>query len=136
MAATLIYHQSGFSGGLSLWGPVFTHLAHSGGDILNSFLSFSANLFINGSAGTSYAVVIEKAIKKEYKNVTLRSLSIERAKRNGLWHKPYFLYFLEENEEIEKMNKGKGRAYEYPDTIFMKILHECVHIRYRQSSII
>ena len=31
------------------------------------------------------------------------------------------------------MNKGKrGRPYEYPDAIFMKILHDCVHIRYRQ----
>ncbi len=30
------------------------------------------------------------------------------------------------------MNKGKrGRAYEYPESfvIFMKILHDCIHIR-------
>jgi len=46
------------------------------------------------------------------------------------------LDFLEKwDEEIKKMNKGKrGRPYEYPESlaVFTKILHDCIHIRYRQ----
>ena len=48
----------------------------------------------------------------------------------------FSLNFLEKwDEEIEKMNRGKrGRPYEYPESfaVFMKILHDCIHIRYRQ----
>ena len=44
--------------------------------------------------------------------------------------------FLENwNEEIEKMNEGKrGRPYDYPQSfmIFLKILHDCIQIKYRQ----
>ena len=39
------------------------------------------------------------------------------------------------NEEIEKMNEGKrGRPYDYPQSFmtFLKILHDCLQIRYRQ----
>lgn len=39
------------------------------------------------------------------------------------------------NEEIEKMNEDKGgRPYDYPQTfmIFLKVLHDCIQIRYRQ----
>ena len=45
----------------------------------------------------------------------------------------FSLDFLEKWDEIEKMNKGKrGRPYEYPESfaVFMKILHDCIHIRY------
>jgi len=48
----------------------------------------------------------------------------------------FSLDFLDKwDEEIEKMNRGKrGRPYEYPESfaVFMKILHDCIHIRYRQ----
>ena len=44
--------------------------------------------------------------------------------------------FLENwDEEIEKMNEGKrGRPYDYPQSfmIFLKILHDCIQIKYRQ----
>ena len=39
------------------------------------------------------------------------------------------------DKEIEKMNKGKrGRPYDYPQSfmIFLKVMHDCIHIRYRQ----
>jgi len=39
------------------------------------------------------------------------------------------------NEEIEKMNEGKrGRPYNYSQSfmVFLKILHDCIQIRYRQ----
>ena len=48
----------------------------------------------------------------------------------------FSLDFLDNwEEEIKKMNEGKrGRPYEYPESfaVFTKILHDCIHIRYRQ----
>jgi len=48
----------------------------------------------------------------------------------------FSLDFLDKwDEEIERMNRGKrGRPYEYPESfaVFMKILYDCIHIRYRQ----
>ena len=44
--------------------------------------------------------------------------------------------FLEKwDKEIDRMNEGKrGRPYTYPESfiLFLKILHDCIHIRYRQ----